>query len=65
MDDALGVGGGQSIRNGCTNLHCLAPRNGSLNEPVAQRLALQQFHDGIGDGALRAIVMDGEDVGMG
>ncbi len=58
------MGGGQSIRNGRTHLHRLPPRKRPLDETFAERLALQQFHDGIDNGAVGAVVMDGENVGM-
>jgi hypothetical protein len=62
VHDALGVSSGQPIGDGRADLDHLSPRQWPLGQPATERFAFKQFHDGIGDGPLRAIVMDGEDV---
>src|SRR5207247_1654158 len=41
MNDAVRVGGGQSVRDGRANLHSLLPWNGSAGEPRAKCVAFQ------------------------
>ena len=49
MDDALVVGGGQAVGDVGADLQDLAQRQRAAGEPLAQRLALEQLHDGVGD----------------
>lgn len=65
VDDALGVRGGEPIRDRRADLDGLAPGDRSLLQPIAKRFAFQQFHDRIGNGLVRAVVVDSEDVRMG
>ena len=65
VDDALGVGGGEPFRDRRADGDRLPPRQRPPGQTLAERLAFQQFHDGIGDGALGAVVVDAQDVRVG
>ncbi len=65
VDDSLLVRGRQALGDLRGELDRLAGRQGAVREPRAQRLALEQLHDGVGGGALAAEVVDREDVRMG
>ena len=56
---------GQSLRDRSADLDGLPPRQRPLGQPAAEGLAFQQFHDDIGNGVLRIIVVDSEDVRVG
>ncbi len=64
VDDALGMRGGETVRHGYADFHRLAPGQRRAAEAVAQRLALQQLGDGVGEALLRAEIMDGQYVRM-
>ncbi len=46
MDDAARVRGGEAVGDRGADLHRVAPRHRALLDPRAQRLALEQLHDG-------------------
>ena len=59
----LVVRGGEAVRDLQRVLDGLARRErADGREPLAQRLALEQLHDGVGDAAVLAEVVDGQDV---
>ena len=64
VDDSLGVGGGESLRDRRGDHDRVPPRQRAPGQPAAERLAFEQLHDRIRDGSVRAIIMDGEDVRM-
>lgn len=65
VHDALLVRRGQRLRDLAGELHGLGGRQGTLCQPLLERLPLQQLHDGVGDVAFMAENEDGEDVGVG
>ena len=64
VDDALLVRGGEAVGDLEREVDGLLLRDRPAVEPLAQRLALQQLRDGVGDAILRAEVVDREDVRM-
>ncbi len=64
MDDAFGVGRGQTLGHGRTNLKRLAPRHRSGGETATQGYAFQQFRYGKGDPSHPANIMEDQDVWM-
>ena len=65
MDDALRVRGGQALRHLHAQVDGLAPGEGAALHPLAQRLALQQLHDRVGQPLVVPEVVDGDDVRVG
>ena len=65
VDDALLMGGGESLRDLQCVVHGLLLRNLAGVELSAQRLPFQKLHDGVGDPVLVSEVVDREDVLMG
>ena len=64
VDDALLVRRGEALRDLQRVVDGLLLRDRSAVEPVAQRLALQQLHDGVGDALVRSEIVNREDVRM-
>ena len=61
MDDAARVGGREPLGDLARVVDGLAERQGAPRETLAQRLALEQLHDGVGRRALPPEVVDRED----
>ena len=61
VDDPLVVRGGQGLGQLHRVLHGLAHGQGARRQPLPQRLALEQLHDGVGRPGLAAEVVDRED----
>jgi hypothetical protein len=64
MDDSSGVCGREAAAYLQAVLDGLARRDGTVGEPRAERVSIQQLEDDVRDSVLRADVVDGEDVGM-
>ena len=64
MDDPFPVGGGETPDDLDPVVGGLLRREGPRLELLAQRFALEQLHDGIGDAVLRAEVEDRKDIRM-
>ena len=64
VDEPARVGGGETAAHLHRQLHCLAGRKRAVLQPLAQRLALEQFEDDLSGPVLGTVVVDGEDVGM-
>ena len=65
VDDGLGVGGGEAVRDARADLHGLPPRQRSALEQLSQARSLEELRHGVGDDALGTEVEDLEDVGVG
>ena len=59
------VRGGEPARDLEGHVLRLGGGQGSFGEPLAQGLPLEELHHGVGDAALAAEVVDGQDVGVG
>src|SRR5688572_14363973 len=64
MDDAFGMRRGEAVGHGGSQLRRFPPRKSAAAEAVAQRLSLQQLHDGVGHPVLGPEIEDGEDIGV-
>src|SRR5579859_1431922 len=64
MDNKAFVGGGKATRDLQSVIGSLRNGDGTLGKTPAQGLALQQFGDNIRGGALKADIINGEDVGV-
>jgi hypothetical protein len=64
MDDVLVVGGGEPARELARVLDGLAPRQRRVPDPLAERLAVEQFRDHVGSAPVGPDVVHRKDVGV-
>ena len=64
VHDALGVGGGERLGDGGADRAGAPPGEGAVAQVGAQRLALEQLGNRVGDAGVAAEVEDGDDVGV-
>ena len=65
VDDSAVVGAGQALGEREGDLYGLSPGEPLAGDPLAQGLALEQLGDGVGEIALAADVVEGEEAGVG
>ncbi len=64
MNDPAGMCSGQTIGDRRPDLDGLPPGKLGSRQPAAQRLSFQKLHDGEGDAAFSAKVVNRQDVRM-
>jgi hypothetical protein len=65
VDDGVLVGAGESLGDRGGDLDGSSPGEPLAGDPLAQGLALEQLGDGVGDIALAADVVNGEEIRVG